>query len=137
MITSFLVIIFFPWVIIFFSPKATKKITHPRKKKLLTKKRSYSSNGNTFMPMIWRFYAPPLLFLCINRGKPYLLRINCTNIGYLLYSSSIFSLLSLSSKVCCESLYIWDTYKTTNKLAKTIYWINRKLTSFKKHTRLL
>ena len=59
MITSFLVIIFFPWVIIFFSPKATKKITHPRKKKLLTKKRSYSSNGNTFMPMIWRFYAPP------------------------------------------------------------------------------
>ena len=32
MITSFLVIIFFSWLIIFFSPKATKKITQPRKK---------------------------------------------------------------------------------------------------------
>ena len=29
------------------------------KKKILTNKRSYSSNGNTYMPMIWRFYAPP------------------------------------------------------------------------------
>ena len=43
---------FFSWLIIFFSPKATKKITQPTKKKLLTNKRSYSSNGNTIIPMI-------------------------------------------------------------------------------------
>ena len=29
-----------------------------QQKKILTNKRSYSSNGNTYMPMIWRFYAP-------------------------------------------------------------------------------
>ena len=44
---------------IFFLLKATKKITQPRKKKLLTNKRSYSSNGNTIIPMILRFYATP------------------------------------------------------------------------------
>ena len=50
--------VFFSWLMIFFSPKATKKITQPREKKLLTNKRSYSSNGNTIISMIWRFYAP-------------------------------------------------------------------------------
>ena len=50
--------IFFLWLIFFFWPKAEKKNTLP-KKKILTNKRSYSSNGNTYMPMIWRFYAPP------------------------------------------------------------------------------
>ena len=96
-----------------YSPKE-KKITHQKTKLFIQRKHLYAYDMTFLCP-------PPLLFLCINRGKPYLLRINCTNIGYLLYSSSIFSLLSLSSKVCCESLYIWDTYKTTNKLAKTIY----------------
>ena len=50
---------FFSWLIIFFSPKATKKITQPRKKKIYTNKRIYSSNGNTIIPMILRFYATP------------------------------------------------------------------------------
>ena len=64
MITSFLVIIFFlGWYFFFFWPKAKKTIlsTQPRKK-ILTNKRSYSSNGNTFMPMIWSFYANPFLY---------------------------------------------------------------------------
>ena len=38
--------IFFLWLIL------------SQQKKILTNKRSYSSNGNTYMPMIWRFYAP-------------------------------------------------------------------------------
>ena len=69
MITSFFVIIFFPWVIIFFSPKATKKITHPRKKK-------YSPINEVIHPTetplcLWYdvFMPLPLLFLCTNRGK--------------------------------------------------------------------
>ena len=50
MITSFLVIFFFVADIGQYSAK----------KKILTNKRSYSSNGNTYMPMIWRFYATPI-----------------------------------------------------------------------------
>ena len=61
MITSFLVIIFFSWLIFFFA-EGNKKKYSAKKKKLLTNKRSYSSNGNTFMPMIWSFYANPFLY---------------------------------------------------------------------------
>ena len=57
MITSFLVIFFFSWLIFFFWPKANKKKYSAKKKKILTNKRSYSSNGNTIMPMIFRFYV--------------------------------------------------------------------------------
>ena len=56
MITSFLVIIFFLAYIFFFAEGDKKKYS-ANKKKLLTNKRSYSSNGNTIIPMIWRFYA--------------------------------------------------------------------------------
>ena len=45
----------------FFWPKAKKKNTQPRKK-ILTNKRSYSSNGNTFMPMILTFSVNQQLF---------------------------------------------------------------------------
>ena len=37
-----------------YSTKGQKNYS-PKKKKIVTKKRSYSSNGNTLMPMIWRF----------------------------------------------------------------------------------
>ena len=37
------------------------------KKKILTNKRSYSSNGNTYIPMICRFYAPPSF--CLKIGE--------------------------------------------------------------------
>ena len=49
-------IFFFSWLIFFFWLKAKKKILS-QGKKILTNKRSYSSNGNTIMPMIFRFYA--------------------------------------------------------------------------------
>ena len=62
MITSFLVIFFFFWVIFFFA-EGNKKKYSPKQKKILTNKRSYSSNGNTYIPMIYRFYAPPILNL--------------------------------------------------------------------------
>ena len=41
----------------FFFAEGDKKNYSAKKKKLLTNKRSYSSNGNTIIPMIWRFYA--------------------------------------------------------------------------------
>ena len=50
--------IFFLWLIFFFGRRPKKKYS-ANKKKILTNKRSYSSNGNTYMPMIYRFYAPP------------------------------------------------------------------------------
>ena len=46
----------------FFFAEGDKKNYSAKKKKLLTNKRSYSSNGNTFMPMIWIFYANPFLY---------------------------------------------------------------------------
>ena len=45
----------------FFFGRRQKKILS-QQKKILTNKRSYSSNGNTFMPMIWSFYANPFLY---------------------------------------------------------------------------
>ena len=68
---------------IFFWPKAKKKILSQEKKvqttyfsehlsllrqtkKITQPKRIYSANGNPFMPMIYRFYAP-LLFLDLLR----------------------------------------------------------------------
>ena len=57
MITSFLVIIFFYLGDSFFFAEGDKKNYSAKKKKILTNKRSYSSNGNTIMPMIFRFYA--------------------------------------------------------------------------------
>ena len=53
MINSFLVIIFFSW---HYSAK---------KKNLLTNKRIYSSNGNTIILMILRFYATPYNSFCV------------------------------------------------------------------------
>ena len=47
----------------FFFAEGDKKNYSPKETKLLTNKRSYSSNGNTIMPMIWRFYAPPFIFV--------------------------------------------------------------------------
>ena len=63
MITSFLVITLFACVIIFFSPKATKKITHPRKQ-------NYSPINEVIHPTetplcLWYdvFMPPPLFFV--------------------------------------------------------------------------
>ena len=47
----------------FFFAEGDKKNYSAKKKKLLTNKRSYSSNGNPIISMIWRFYAPPLFLL--------------------------------------------------------------------------
>ena len=61
---------FFSWLIIFFSPKATKKITQPRKKithqqtKLLIQRKPHYINDMTFL-------CPPL-FLVQNKKKKHM-----------------------------------------------------------------
>ena len=87
---------FFFWLIIFFSPKATKKITQPRKKKLYTNKRIYSSNGNTIIPMILRFYATPTPFFWEKVGKKSGDIIsNISYIGSTFLLQSTFNIVSL------------------------------------------
>ena len=61
---------FFSWLIIFFSPKATKKITQPRKKithqqtKLLIQRKPHYIYDMTFL-------CPPPLFLAQNKIEKY------------------------------------------------------------------
>ena len=120
MITSFLVIIFFSWLIIFFFAEGDKKNYSAKKKKLLTNKRSYSSNGNTIIPMIWRFYATPTSYFwqkseknittILQMGGNFRQPNLCCTSKHLLFNFNFFRAISLLLKISFTDCYQSDNF---------------------------
>ena len=103
----------------FFFAEGDKKNYSAKKKKLLTNKRSYSSNGNTIIPMIWRFYATSTPFFWAKLGKkPTAIHTN------LLRTLYFFSLLGGFLEREIKIFYQYFDHKTHLQSFHQINWFH-------------